>query len=235
MPARSFRPDRLAVAAFAEAAQTLEGQEPQERFARLVESLLPPADGLREPVRWSARGERRRPRVGPPQAWLHLSAHTRGWMTCQRCLEALPVELRIEEQPFRFVESEAVAAELDEEVEEDLLVLSTAFDLHTLIEDELLLTLPWVPRHAQCAGVAGSTVPVRLEAEPDEAAPTEEAVPEPRRPSPFAGLAQLKTLRPAAEAGDSGEPPPNPPPASLPPAASTPNPTPTPRRPPRPR
>lgn len=220
MPARPFRPDRLAVAAFAEAAQTLEGEHPQTHFPRLVDSLLPDAQGARPPVRWSVRGARRQPRVGPAETWLHLSAHTAGRLTCQRCLEPMDLALDIDDQPFRFVESEAVAAELDEEVEEDLLVLSTAFDLFTLIEDELLLTLPWVPRHARCEGVPGSAVPVRLEGESDDdealAAPSEtDAEPAPRRPSPFAGLAQLKGLRSADDdaddADDDDEAPPAPP------------------------
>ena len=34
--------------------------------------------------------------------------------------------------------------------EEDLLALSREFDLHELIEDELLMALPVVPKHDEC-------------------------------------------------------------------------------------
>lgn len=216
MVARSFRPDRLDVAAFAKAAQTLAGETPQAAFGRLVEALLPGSrmgGEDRAPVEWSARGEVRRPRVGPSQDWLHLSCSTRGRLTCQRCLEAMDVDLVVEDRAFRFAPDEATAAELDEEIEEDVLVTSTALDLFQLIEDELLLTLPWVPRHAACEGVPGATVPIHAEGEAptgeteDEAAPGAGGEPvEARRASPFAALAALAT-RPAPPAGPGPTPP----------------------------
>jgi uncharacterized protein len=48
------------------------------------------------------------------------------------------------------VTSEAIALAQDPEVEEDLLVFSNEFDLPELIEDELLMSLPLVPRHETC-------------------------------------------------------------------------------------
>jgi uncharacterized protein len=82
---------------------------------------------------------------------------------------------------FRFAADEAAAAALDDEAEEDVLVLSNEFDLATLIEDELLMALPLVPRHETCP------VEVKLAvADADfEAASAE-------KPSPFAALASLR-------------------------------------------
>lgn len=229
MVARSFRPDRLDVAAFAKAAQTLAGEAPQAAFERLSASLLPGPDGSRTAVHWSALGELRRPRVGPVESWLHLSCSTRGRLTCQRCLEPMEVDLIVDGRAFRFAPDEATAAELDEEIEEDVLVTSTAFDLLNLVEDELLLTLPWVPRHPHCQGVPGSAVRVHAEGQAptgdDEAEPSEDGAagtegPEPaRRPSPFAALAALGALstpaaRPAAPATDGPGPAPPPPPVA---------------------
>ena len=70
-------------------------------------------------------------------------------MECQRCLTPVDVPLDVE-RSFRFVADEATAEALDEECDEDLLALSREFDLRELIEDELLMALPVVPRHEEC-------------------------------------------------------------------------------------
>ena len=51
---------------------------------------------------------------------------------------------------LRFVRGEAQAEALDEDSEEDVLALTPALDLQPLVEDELILALPLVPRHEQC-------------------------------------------------------------------------------------
>ena len=51
---------------------------------------------------------------------------------------------------IRFVHGADLAQQLDEESEEDVLALSAALDLRELIEDELILALPLVPRHDVC-------------------------------------------------------------------------------------
>jgi uncharacterized protein len=84
------------------------------------------------------------------------------------------------ERAFRFVETEAQAELEDDASPEDVLVLSRDFDLATLIEDEVLMDLPVVPRHDTCP------VPVKLTAAD---ADFEEVSP---KPSPFAVLAGLK-------------------------------------------
>ena len=87
--------------------------------------------------------------------------------------------LHIERRLF-FVEGEDAAAALDAESEEDVLALTPSLDLHALIEDELLLSLPIVPRHEICAA------PIDLGAG-RETLPDDEA-----REHPFAALAALK-------------------------------------------
>jgi uncharacterized protein len=125
---------------------------------------------------WQARGERRTVRGGVPQPWLHLSARTKMDLVCQRCLQPLPVEVTAQ-RSFLFVAGEHQAAELDAECEDDVLALTRSLDLAELVEDELLLSLPLVPRHAAC--------PLHLPADPGE--PLSED-----RPNPFAALAALK-------------------------------------------
>lgn len=176
MKARAFHPSRLDVADFAEQAGRLEGQWPLkelERLAATAHADCPPGDTA---VAWQASGERRSVRGGPPQVWLHLSARTHIDLVCQRCLQPLPVEVA-GERSFLFVHGEHEAAELDADSEDDVLALTRSLDLKELVEDELLLSLPLVPRHAAC--------PMPAPPEPVEARADD-------KPNPFAALAALK-------------------------------------------
>ena len=183
MSSRDFDPFRLDVAAFAKAAGELEGRWPLLQFDRLTESAVAdalPADG--GGVIWRARGEARAMRGGATQIWLHIGATTDVPLECQRCLKAVDVPIAIE-RSFLFVHGEDAAAQLDTDSEDDVLALTRALDLRELIEDELLLALPIVPRHQVC--------PMPLVAPVDE----EEVVEE--KPNPFAALATMKRLRPS--------------------------------------
>jgi uncharacterized protein len=130
-------------------------------------------------VAWSARGEARATRGGEIQTWLHVTAATALPLECQRCLKAVDVALQIE-RSFLFVHGEDAAAQLDADSDDDVLALTRALDLRELIEDELLLALPLVPRHEICPEplLAGAEAPV------DE------------KPNPFAALAALKRTNP---------------------------------------
>ena len=83
---------------------------------------------------------------------------------------------------FLFVGSEAEAEQLDAESDDDHLVLMPRLDLLLLVEDELILELPLVPRHE---GVCPEPLPF-----PDVADAAEE--PADARPNPFAALAALR-------------------------------------------
>jgi len=173
---RQFTPQRLDVQAFADDAATLEGRTGLQALARLAAEAQGGA-GDRQ-VQWSARGELRNAGHVQPAVWMHLEASCLIPMTCQRCLEPLEVALRVD-RAFRFVADETTAAALDDEVEEDLLAISRSFDLLELLEDELLMELPAVPRHDVCPA------PVKLSVQD---AHYEEAVPD----NPFARLKALK-------------------------------------------
>lgn len=128
-------------------------------------------------VRWALRAEERKVLGGEAEIWLHLEAEACAEAACQRCLQTVQLPLQIEGW-YRFVRDEAQAAELDAELEQDVLVLSRAFDVREWLEDELLLALPIVPMHEQCP-----------EALPLSGEPAEEEAP---RKNPFAVLAGLK-------------------------------------------
>ena len=65
---------------------------------------------------------------------------------------------------------------MDAESEDDVLAISRSLDVPELLEDELLLALPLVPRHEVCP----------------EPLPVPEEAPEEKAPHPFAALAALK-------------------------------------------
>lgn len=175
---REFSADRLDVKAFALAKGPLIGHDSLLKYKRLAQ--VAPKLHPELYVDWRARGEVRERLGGGSQIWLHLQADAQCPAICQRCLQAMDVPLTVDRW-FRFVADEATAEAQDDESEEDLLVLSREFALHELIEDELLLDMPLVPRHEHCP------VAVRMSAGEDELAP------EPAQAgNPFAALAQFK-------------------------------------------
>jgi uncharacterized protein len=83
------------------------------------------------------------------QPWLRLKGSATVPMICQRCLQAMEVPLKFD-QEFRFVADEATAELEDEDSEEDVLAIRPDFPLRELVEDELLLAAPPVPMHDVC-------------------------------------------------------------------------------------
>lgn len=178
MTARVFEASRLDVAAFAKAGESLHGRWPlrgMERFAASAHAESRPADDAM--VDWQARGELRAVRAAPAQVWLHLECRAHIDLVCQRCLQPLPVLVE-GRRSFLFVPGETEAAELDADSEDDVLALTRALDLRELVEDELLLSLPLVPRHESC--------PLPLPQTSEDAVAADEP------PHPFAALAALR-------------------------------------------
>lgn len=175
---KEFSPDRLDVKAFAQAGGQLSGHDSLLKYERLSQE----AKGLHPDLRvdWSAAGELRTALGGSAQVWLHVQVSATFPMECQRCLAPVDVPLAVE-RSFRFVADEATAEALDDESEEDLLALSREFDLRELIEDELLMALPVVPRHEECP----TAVPLSSSDDDFDAANAE-------KPNPFAALASLR-------------------------------------------
>ncbi|WP_119966773.1 YceD family protein [Simplicispira lacusdiani] len=176
---KEFNPDRLDAKAFVLAGARLEGHDSLLKYERLAQE----AKGLHPDLRvdWAAVGEWRAEAGGDGgQMWMHLRVTAAFPMVCQRCMGPVDVPLQVDRW-FRFVADEATAEALDDEVEEDLLALSREFDLHELIEDELLMALPVVPRHDECP----TPVSMASSDEDFEAATAE-------RPNPFAALAGLR-------------------------------------------
>lgn len=93
-------------------------------------------------------------------------------LRCQRCLSPLAYPVAIDSRLMLVAPGEEWP---DEELEDDgidAIEASRELAVLPLVEDEVLLALPVVPRHEVCA------LPANMETEP--------------RPSPFAALAKLK-------------------------------------------
>ncbi len=179
---KEHSPDRLDVKAFAQARGRLSGHDSLLKYKRLAEMAQHLHPDLY--VDWSADGELRDGLDGGPQPWLHLKAQATFPVVCQRCLQPMDVPLQVD-RSFRFVQDEAAAEALDGESEEDLLALSREFRLRELVEDELLMALPLVPRHAHCPQ------PVKMSVGEEELKEAEVPV-----NNPFAALAGLPPHKP---------------------------------------
>ena len=172
-------PTRLDVAALAGAGDALSGVWPGQDLRRLAETQSPPHDTGLADVAWQCAGQKHTQHVGQPELWLALGVQTEVWLTCQRCLQ--PLRLRLDlQQRLQFVRGQVEAEAMDEDAEHDVLALTKALDLRELVEDELLLALPLVPKHELC--------PQPL---PVQAATGGDPEPAPRA-SPFAALHGFK-------------------------------------------
>jgi uncharacterized protein len=167
MTSPAIDPLRLNVAHFAADALEAEGDWAIAELPRLADSECPldagappktPADAPRAPpraasdlarrVRWRAAGSHR-PVGGENQVWMHLQADADVVLQCQRCLRPLDEAVHVDRH-FRFVADEDTAAALDDETEDEVLALPRSLNLRDLVEDEMLLALPLVPRHEVC-------------------------------------------------------------------------------------
>ncbi len=177
----AFRLQHVDIPAFAAESRPESGVLEARTLSRLAEALhLEELGEAPIDIHWSAQGELRRVR-GQIETWLTLSLNTQAPLECQRCLETVVEPIRFE-RAFLFAPHEEQAAQWDEEREEDVLVSSRNFDLLALIEDELVLALPLVPRHNTCPKTLRTSV-----GEEELAATTPDEV-----RNPFAALAQLR-------------------------------------------
>ena len=129
--------------AFGSEGGSLQGELEVAALTRLHDSLSDFGGCLAYRIR-GAIGERKRPE-------LRVEVDGDLSLRCQRCLEVLPyrVELR---SLLEFVDSDSdLTQEELEDDSRDYLPVQKALDVAGLIEDELILALPSVPRHTDCA------------------------------------------------------------------------------------
>lgn len=155
---------------FARAEQELRGSLRAASLARLQNCLLDAGGRLAFLVK-GGRDDQRRPILTVEiTGVLHLQ--------CQRCLGLLDYPLLLLNTLRLVRRGENLDAEADDPDAADCIEASPELDVAVLIEDEILLTLPFAPRHPEgaCESALGTM--------PRDAA----------KPSAFAKLAALKKL-----------------------------------------
>jgi uncharacterized protein len=133
---------------FASAGATQQGVWPLRDFARLRDVLASAAGEVAYEIS-GVRDERGRPS-------LRLKVSGTLMLRCQRCLEPMAFEVRADET----LVLAATLAEIHDEPADahapDRVVAGKEMALRELIEDELILAVPYAPRHESCtAGGAG--------------------------------------------------------------------------------
>jgi uncharacterized protein len=119
-------------------AAVLSGELPLARFARLVDLLHSDRGSVRATLSFRQRG-----------GWLGLSLtyETVVELTCQRCLEPLeqPLSATVE---IALVEADAMGPHVPKGIE-PVVAEGGRLNPAQLIEDELIVALPLVPKHAR--------------------------------------------------------------------------------------
>lgn len=134
------------------------------------------------------------------QPYLRLAIRGNAWLECQRCLAPYQQAFDVEAN-YRIVATEEEADEfpLDED-EVEVIVGSNHFDLVELIEEELLLSLPLVPKHDVCPAIHESLASGADGADGvDSVDDVPEQEVEPERTNPFAALGALKKDEPGSK------------------------------------
>lgn len=108
-------------------------------FSKLPSLVLNP-DAL---LQWSLQGVPADAIQNKPGLVLTMQSDMQ--FTCQRCLKPLAFHFA-KQQRFELISDESDAPE-DDDTELDFLVLSESFDVMQLIEEELILAIPFAPKH----------------------------------------------------------------------------------------
>jgi uncharacterized protein len=110
---------------------------------------------------------------GKPRLRLHI--YGKALLVCQRCLEPLEFAIAVDTDFILVADENILRAHDDSDELEDYLVSSPQMRVIELLEDELLLALPYAPKHeGECADKAS----IKMDS---------------KKQSPFAVLKGLKT------------------------------------------
>jgi uncharacterized protein len=131
------RRGRFDAFALARRGETLEGEVDAQTLPRLADRLVAGA----QPVRWHITGGH--DEKGRPQLTLQLEGEVR--LNCQRCLQPMAWPVMSTTQTL-LAKDETELVHLDRE-EPEVILAGAALDPRALVEDELLLSLPFAPRH----------------------------------------------------------------------------------------
>src|SRR3990172_8938391 len=135
------------------AGAALRGTFPLDGFARLRGTLASDAGEVAYVVQ-GLRDERGRP---------CLRAKVRGaqQLRCQRCLEALELDVDVDKVLVLAASQAEIDAEPAGSRGPDRVLAGRDMPVRDLIEDELILAMPYAPRHERCAAAAPASAGAR--------------------------------------------------------------------------
>ncbi|RQS73033.1 DUF177 domain-containing protein [Burkholderia sp. Bp8963] len=195
-PAVSLDPHAIDLFEFARSGRQASGAVHLSQLPRMLNEVPADAPDRDTVFTWQAEGfvqkELQDDGAEGQQPYLRLALHGQAWLTCQRCMT--PCEQAFDvDMTYRIVATEEEAEEfpLDDD-EADVIVGSRHFDLVDLIEEELLLSLPLVPKHEVCPAVHESLVSGASGPSEESGGEPEEDGDEGKQPNPFAALEALK-------------------------------------------
>jgi uncharacterized protein len=123
---------------FARGALERRGVVGKERLPRLAQQQC-----STEGLEYDLRGGR----AGNGKPCLRLSVKGSVEVLCQRCLDPIQVPIAIDAE-LQLAESPREISEADDEI--DRVLASRNMSVGWLVEDEVILALPMVPRHEEC-------------------------------------------------------------------------------------
>jgi uncharacterized protein len=127
---------------FARTEQSVEGTFSVKNMPRLLASLAAADGEIRYRIKGSLHGLER------PALECSISGEVT--LQCQRCLENMVHPLNIHSK-LVLVSSEAALPDTEDEPDEiDTIVASHEMNVAELVEEEILLSLPMIPRHEIC-------------------------------------------------------------------------------------
>lgn len=157
------------------AGKQLEGNTAINQFQRLILDLPQQPSTT---VDWSLSGY-----CSLGQNFINVSVQTNIVLICQRCLDLMELNVDSNNQFIIFKTEDEVHAYDITATEDDLeplLVTNSNFDVLELIEDELILNLPFTPKHDDCVADVPKDADITLDGGLAD------------KPSPFAILSNLK-------------------------------------------
>ncbi len=143
---------------FASAGATQQGVWPLRDFPRLRDMLAADAGEVKYRIS-GVRDERGRPS-------LRLAVSGTLALRCQRCLEPMLFEVNTDEMLVLAATLAEIHAEPGDTNAPDRVVAGKEMSLRDLIEDELILAVPYAPRHESCRAASADEVAGQAKALP---------------------------------------------------------------------
>jgi uncharacterized protein len=126
---------------FARAAQSMSGSLPVASLQRLHDVLFDTDGSLSYEVRGGCDSRQR------PQLELRITGDLD--LQCQRCLGLLPYVVDVRNTVLLIPPAEQTSEDIDDAQTADAIEASPELEVTSLIEEEVLLSLPLAPRHAE--------------------------------------------------------------------------------------